>query len=353
MKKFAIGAVVLMMAFFVGMGVVGVGTVNAGNHGGGNSQKNHKVSICHAKGSKQKAFEKISVDKNSIINSPIDGHGRHKNDIIPSFKYEINIRGKKETKEYLGKNWSKENQRIWENDCKVPAKPDPINCKWGDFGQCHYFDEDAQCGWGKQFRSVVQEAKHGGKQCRGDKWKLCFTTCEDSGNGGASPTPSPTASPSPSPDNPPIGGVDDGKSARSSRMWLESLTCEDLRVRAKVEVKFEDNPDDDVQVTFKYGDKTVTTKTDKDGRAGASFDYTGEDDITAEIDKYGKKHLKVKTLSCDSQGDVLGTATDGQVLAAETMAETGVAADMLMSVLGLEGVVSTAVGALLYAKKRQ
>ena len=47
------------------------------------------------------------------------------------------------------------------------------------------------------------------------------------------------------------------------------------------------------------------------------------------------------------------TATDGQVLAAETMAETGVAADLLMSVLGLEGVVSTAVGALLYAKKRQ
>jgi hypothetical protein len=451
MKKFAIGAVVLMMAFFVGMGLAGADRALAGSPRPrqGEIKDDHKVTLCHARDAHKNPYgpKAESIDKSAVFEDGHDGHNggiwyqgiadHSWGDIIPPFDYEEWDGNSWVVKQYPGKNWP-DGEDILDNDCQIPGDEnggsedpkdpkdpkDPIESARisKTFGQCGETTFKAKQTATKPVNNMYLVVEAGGNvqaknlPANGDKvsikvgpfetdtllrWRIFgggerdydmplwkgykpgksdwrdsineyiylygldwtngnadnpYTTwykkivegCPADDNGGEDPGDDNGENP-----EPPIGGVDDGKSARSSRMWLESLTCEDLRVRAKVEVKFEDNPDDDVQVTFKYGDKTVTTKTDKDGRAGASFDYTGEDDITAEIDKYGKKHLKVKTLSCDSQGDVLGTATDGQVLAAETMAETGVAADMLMSVLGLEGVVSTAVGALLYAKKRQ
>lgn len=81
-------------------------------------------------------------------------------------------------------------------------------------------------------------------------------------------------------------------------------------------------------------------------------DDNGDDD--KDEDKDDKKDDDKKDESSDANdGEVLGTAVGGgQILGATTYAETGTANDLLMAMVGLEGVITTIVGTILYAKKK-
>lgn len=67
------------------------------------------ITLCHATGSKSNPYVQITVDNQGAI----DGHEKHKDDIIPP-----NDDGAP------AKNWTTQGQAIWENDCKDP-KPTP------------------------------------------------------------------------------------------------------------------------------------------------------------------------------------------------------------------------------------
>lgn len=340
MRNFALSIALVAMAILVGWQLQIVGQASAANNKKDNKD-NKKIEICHRTSNPQKPYEQKKVSKDSIT----DRRG-HKSHTGPVWNSSMNSRDEwgdiiPKFDNFKGLNWTEKGKAIWENDCKIPKKkPKPVDCRWGDYGSCQYFDQEKQCGEGKQYRSIEQEAKNGGRACSGKSWKFCYTECEHeepNGNGGIDPSPTPT--PTPSPTSPKI----------SAELYKEKIKCEDYRLRVRYELKKDDQPIEGVKVVFEYKGKKAETKTNEKGIAGASYDFKGADVVTAEVDGYPDREMKVRDVDCPATGSVLGDSTGEEPA---TYAATGTFVDTLAAVLGLEGVVTTAVGTYLYGKKR-
>jgi len=77
---------------------------------------NCNVTICHATGSNNNPFNKITVDDDAVDGDGNSDHNRsgHQNgqDIIPPGPWDTN-----------GRNWNATGQAIWNNNCNVPTTP--------------------------------------------------------------------------------------------------------------------------------------------------------------------------------------------------------------------------------------
>ena len=96
--------------------------VTIGAHGR-TSANEKQVTICHsAGGSGNYVLQTPAIENNGDLSG---GHLNHENDIIPSYLY-VDSSGNPQT--FPGRNWSAENQAIWQNNCKpvAPPSPDPI-----------------------------------------------------------------------------------------------------------------------------------------------------------------------------------------------------------------------------------
>ncbi len=85
-------------------------------------QDEKKVGICHATGSEDNPF----VEQSPAIGNNGDlqgGHLDHPNDIIPPYDY-VDPNGNPQT--FPGRNWTPENQAIWQNGCRPVTPPDPL-----------------------------------------------------------------------------------------------------------------------------------------------------------------------------------------------------------------------------------
>lgn len=106
--------------------------------------KDDKVKVCHATASESNPYVEEYPDKDGDVS----GHDGHEGDIIPPFDYyecpkdwwdytswdskkpcKMKVLGHwkyadKEKHTYDGKNWDKDGQEIWENDCEV-SQPEP------------------------------------------------------------------------------------------------------------------------------------------------------------------------------------------------------------------------------------
>src|SRR3989344_5224541 len=70
------------------------------------------VQVCHATGASSNPYITTTISVNSAADcADATGHDSHVNDIIPIFTYE--------TCTYPGKNWTSENQAIWNNSCNL------------------------------------------------------------------------------------------------------------------------------------------------------------------------------------------------------------------------------------------
>ncbi len=89
-----------------------------------------------------------------------------------------------------------------------------------------------------------------------------------------------------------------------------------------------------------------------------SFTFTGEAVVKATPNNgFATQETKATAeTNCQEMGaistPVSTPASSGQVLGANTYAETGVFEDVLMSIVGLSGATMTSVGAMLHAKKK-
>ena len=96
--------------------------VTIGAHAGASANEK-QVTICHsAGGSGNYVLQTPAIENNGDLSG---GHLNHENDIIPSYLY-VDSSGNPQT--FPGRNWSAENQAIWQNNCKpvAPPSPDPI-----------------------------------------------------------------------------------------------------------------------------------------------------------------------------------------------------------------------------------
>lgn len=112
-----------------------------------------------------------------------------------------------------------------------------------------------------------------------------------------------------------------------------------------------------VRVVFKYNGVEKIAFTDTNGEAKVSFDYTGDNFVDVMPDGFASDaHYVTKETNCSEtpseNGQVLGTSTEGQVLGATTYAETGIAEDVMMSILGLAGAGMFSTGLVLNVKKK-
>ncbi len=153
------------------------------------------------------------------------------------------------------------------------------------------------------------------------------------------PTPTPTATPTP--------GTPDKE--RSS-LYVQQLACFEYDFRAQMDLKSGSNPQKDVLVSFTYNGLSKNAYTNQDGRASVSFTFVGEGLVKATPNNGYKSQEAMVTAETDCSA--VGGPIGGQVLGANTYAETGILEDIMMSVIGLSGATMTAVGAQLHAKKK-
>jgi uncharacterized repeat protein (TIGR01451 family) len=86
------------------------------------SENEKKVDICHATGSDNNPYvaNSPSIENNGDLQG---GHLNHPNDIIPPYDY-VDSDGSLQT--FPGRNWSPENQAIWQNGCRPVVRPEPL-----------------------------------------------------------------------------------------------------------------------------------------------------------------------------------------------------------------------------------
>lgn len=82
------------------------------------TQQHFQVTICHATGSQNNPYNKITVDDDAVDGQGNSDHNRssHQNgeDIIPPGFWDFN-----------GRNWTQQGQAIWNNNCNIPVSPTP------------------------------------------------------------------------------------------------------------------------------------------------------------------------------------------------------------------------------------
>jgi hypothetical protein len=162
------------------------------------------------------------------------------------------------------------------------------------------------------------------------------------------PSATPSASPSPSPSSTPNPSPSQGKQVA---MGVDVGHCSNGYFDAVADLTEDGNPKEGILVTFQYN-PTLTSTTNKDGRARVTFPQLAEGPVTASADGYPTQtaYVTFRTEKCPEGigGAVLGTSTEtksaGKVLGATTLANTG-AADMQIAyavfAAGLVGVVAS------------
>lgn len=112
MKKFysILASLGLSLMTLVGISFVSAPAANAGD--------SPNIQICHATSSEKNPYNPVTISKTAIVTGKGDqGHGsQHDGDIIPPFTYGDPL------KTYPGKNWTPENQAIYNNSCNIPLK---------------------------------------------------------------------------------------------------------------------------------------------------------------------------------------------------------------------------------------
>lgn len=149
----------------------------------------------------------------------------------------------------------------------------------------------------------------------------------------ASPTPSPT-----------IG--------KMTKLGADVKVCQSSFV-VTMDLTDNGNPVEGVEVTFKYNPE-LKVKTNKDGRARVSFDWSSSNVVTASADGFPTQQVYVERPACDEAveagigGQVLGATTErgrGQVLGATTLAKTGSQTMYMAGMLMLAGAGISAISA--------
>jgi hypothetical protein len=143
---------------------------------------------------------------------------------------------------------------------------------------------------------------------------------------------------------------------------LTGPACTQTNFDAEYEVHQDGNPVSGLNVKFTYNGVVKYGDTNQDGKALVSFTYSGPGDVVAEPNGNFDTQTRYISGACQgvssedpkNHGQILGltTSSNGKVLAATTMADTGIFEDTLMSLVGMIGAGLTATGSLLYAKKR-
>ncbi|MEK7513375.1 MAG: hypothetical protein AAB580_00625, partial [Patescibacteria group bacterium] len=105
----------------------------------------------------------------------------------------------------------------------------------------------------------------------------------------------------------------------------------------------------DITVKFSYKAEEKTAITNSDGIAGVDFEFKGNGDLTAKSEGYENQTIGVQAKENCAVGG--STITDGQVLGASTLAETGVFDESLMALLFTLGSGLIGLGVKTYAKK--
>jgi len=144
----------------------------------------------------------------------------------------------------------------------------------------------------------------------GKPWQAGMNrSCEfDNGTGGpeSTPTPTPESTPTPTPEA--------KKDPKHTALGYE-VRCEWNHVLVTFDVKENDDPIKDREVTFKYDRRESKTRTNDEGRAVVSFDLASENvAVYAEIDDYPDQSQLVELPGCPGVG--------GQVLGISTFADT-------------------------------
>lgn len=182
---------------------------------------------------------------------------------------------------------------------------------------------------------------------------------------GVSPTPTvtPTATPSietqgEDPANP--------KNTEHSKLQVAKLCCGEQKFKAEMILDNDGQPLQDVLVAFTYNGVQQIAYTDPDGKATTDFTFTGEETVQATPNNgYQKQEAKAsQDTNCPDVNITTNAITDtnsginrGQVLGANTYptsyANTGLAEDIFMSLIGLSGATMTVIGAFLHGKKQK
>jgi hypothetical protein len=155
----------------------------------------------------------------------------------------------------------------------------------------------------------------------------------------ASPSPSPSASPTPTPET-----------NRSSKLSHTGPFCHENVFDVSYEVKRDGVAEEGVTVTITYNSQQKTAVTNSEGWVKIAFNFTGAGDIIAEAEG----HDAVRTYLTGECVNVTLDPTQhaGSVLGASTMAGTGVAADILVDILGGAGAMLTMAGSILKNRKQ-
>lgn len=153
------------------------------------------------------------------------------------------------------------------------------------------------------------------------------------------PTPTPTSTPTPTPNT-------------DSSLATIDPSCESDTVTAIHKVAKDNQPVQGVRVRFTYNGVEQTVETDADGKATVRFAYTGDEFVNSYPDGFADAaNFVTKETECESTpaiGSVLGASTDMQVYA-----ETGVAEDVIMSLVGLAGAGLFSSGSIAHVRSKK
>ncbi len=170
-------------------------------------------------------------------------------------------------------------------------------------------------------------------------------------------TPQPSSTPAPSPTPSATAGL-----GKQSKLAVTSVSCSQQNMDAIAELFEDGKPVENVTVKFIYNNEAKFAKTNKDGKAVVQYGYRNNSDLKIEPEQgypYQLHHVQAN-LNCPatSTGSVLGTTTSvGKIASGVTtgeikgMAATGIAQDLIMSMVGLTGALFSAASLRLYAKK--
>ncbi len=347
----------LMIALYM----VGVGlsfNLSSGLISTANATQPPKITICHRTNSDTNPYIKVTVDPDAVDGDTGNDKGNgdhtiHTGPVAPLIDADLKWGDIiPEHDDFVGYNLSTEGLAILNNNCNYPGTNDncieTVSCS---STQCSTVDSTIQgiCG------QILCEANAPGEES-------CPTSCGYAGgtvsNGSCGKTSceptqnceESTPTPTPTPNDDVTISVLDTK-------------CGSDVVSASVHVRHDNVDQSGIRVLFKYIDQEKTAYTGNDGRASVGFAYIVDGHVNILPDGFASKFgYTTKEKNCtapvtpsNSEGKVLGTSTSGQVLGATTdptaYAETGVATDILMSIVGISGAALTAAGASLNARK--
>ncbi len=144
------------------------------------------------------------------------------------------------------------------------------------------------------------------------------------------------------------------QAGKQSSAGIDGKVCSGQNFNAYAVLKLDGNPVKDVNVKFVYNGEAKFAKTQVDGRAGVAYGYANDSDVQyLPEDGYPTQLQKaVKANDCAVIVTAGTTTTGGQVLGASTLAKTGSAEEVFMSIVGFAGAGLTAAGSFLTLKKK-